>query len=156
MNELNMNLHKQRTIFRDQLKDNQLKDQKVDNYVRNYQKEKNSRLKYKGVRMIKSALNSNRNISPLNNNNYNGLINNYNISQNKKNMYYFNLEAGRPQSPFSKSNITSFSNTNSIINNNNQNLSLKLRPNSNIRNRNLSRMISFSGSLPGVTNMKNI
>ena len=55
MNEHNYNLHKQRNILKDQLKENHLKDQKIDLFVRKYEEAQRANLKYKKVRMIHSA-----------------------------------------------------------------------------------------------------
>jgi hypothetical protein len=55
MNEHNYNLHKQRNILKDQLKENHLKDQKIDLFVRKYEEAQRVNLKYKKVRMIHSA-----------------------------------------------------------------------------------------------------
>ena len=57
MNKNNIDLHKKRNILRDQLKENQLKDQKIDIFVKNYEKEQLANLKYKKVRLIHSAKN---------------------------------------------------------------------------------------------------
>jgi len=55
MNEHNYNLHKQRNILKDQLKENHIKDQKIDLFVRKYEEAQRAKLKYKKVRMIHSA-----------------------------------------------------------------------------------------------------
>jgi len=55
MNEHNFNLHKQRNILKDQLKENHLKDQKIDSFVKKYEEAQRANLKYKKVRMVHSA-----------------------------------------------------------------------------------------------------
>ena len=55
MNEHNYNLHKQRNKLKDQLKENHLKDQKIDLFVRKYEEAKRTNLKYRKVRMLHSA-----------------------------------------------------------------------------------------------------
>ncbi len=124
MNESNMNLHKQRNIFRDQLKDNQLKDKKVDCFVRRYQKEKNEKLKYKGVRMIKSAVTRRRNESTSCDNSNNNFFYNSNFNKNFSKIDYFR----RPESPQFKSNIINIKNY--------PNTSIKIYPRLNLRSDN--------------------
>ena len=77
MNKNNIDLHKKRNILRDQLKENQMKDQKIDMFLKKYEKEQLEKFKYKKVRLIHSAkdkknikkkiMNKNRNNSFLSN-----------------------------------------------------------------------------------------
>ena len=55
MNQHNYNLHKQRNVLKDQLKENHLKDQKIDSFVRKYEEAQRANLKYRKVRMVHSA-----------------------------------------------------------------------------------------------------
>ena len=66
-NNKNISLQKQRNILRDQLKENQLNDKKIDYFVKNYEKEQLAKLKYKKVRLIHSAKNHKSKIKNKNN-----------------------------------------------------------------------------------------
>ena len=69
MNKYNLNLQKERNILKNQLKENQLKDQKIDIFVKKYEKEQKAKLKYKKVRLIHSAKNCKKKTIKLNKNN---------------------------------------------------------------------------------------
>ena len=58
MNNYNNILQKQINLLKDQLKENQLKDKKIDLFVKKYEKEQLAKLKYKKVRLIHSAKSS--------------------------------------------------------------------------------------------------
>ena len=82
MNKKNINLHKKRNILKDQLKENKLKDQQINRFVRNYEKEQLANLKYKKVRLIHSAKNKTNKIL------------------NKNNSFLCNASKNRPMSSF--------------------------------------------------------
>ena len=55
MTKYNYNLHKQRNILKEQLKENHINDKKIDSFVKKYEESNRSNLKYKRVRMIQSS-----------------------------------------------------------------------------------------------------
>ena len=83
-NKKNIILQKQRNILIDQLKANQLNDRKIDYFVKNFEKEQLSKLKYKKVRLIHSAKNHTIKIKNKNKNN-SFLYSKINNNSNKKN-----------------------------------------------------------------------
>ena len=69
MNNYNNNLQKQINALKDQLKENQLKDKKIDLFVKKYEEEQLAKLKYKKVRLSYSAQNSKNKTKIINKNN---------------------------------------------------------------------------------------
>ena len=66
MNDFNMSLNKQKNLLKEQLKDNKIKDIKVNNYIHQREEKENSKLKYTEVKM-NNTLNIN-NLSKYNTN----------------------------------------------------------------------------------------
>ena len=55
MNDFNMSLNKQKNLLKEQLKDNKIKDIKVDYYLMQRKEKEKSKLKYTGVKMISKS-----------------------------------------------------------------------------------------------------
>ena len=87
MNKYNTCLQKQINILKDLLKENQLKDQKLDIFVKNYEKEQLNKLKCKKVRLIHSAKASKNKI--------------INITKNKNNSCLFSTNNNNKNRPIS-------------------------------------------------------
>ena len=66
MNKYNLDLQKERNLLKNQLKENQLKDQKIDIFVKKYEQAQKVKLKYRKVRLTSSARKDRSRILQLN------------------------------------------------------------------------------------------
>ena len=122
MNQHNLNLQKERNILKNQLKENQLKDQKIDIFVKKYEKEQKEKLKYKKVRLIHSSKNCKKR----------------KIKLNKNNSFLFSESKNRPVSNICTKN----KNTSLIIKDGKENTSSYNISKSNLKSANNSQIMN--------------
>ena len=133
MNNNNNDLHKKRNILKDQLKENQLNDQKIDIFLKKYEKEQLAKLKYKKVRLIHSTKERKNKIKNKNKNNSflcstkksNRPLSCFSYKENNiKNKSMMTLKGGKENSIYNISNSMGKSLTKSIFTNKRKNFNL--------------------------------
>ena len=122
MNDFNLSLNNKKNLLKEQLKDNQMNDNKLDCLIKEYDDKENSKLRYSGVKMSHKPKLLNINDYNSNNNINNSKYNNNTNAYNSNNNGFFSDRTKKTENEFSK--INSYK-QNYIYSNSNSNMDTK-------------------------------